>query len=339
MKRKTAICIVATGSFLKPLRVCLSRVRAAVRTSREQVDPTYILVTDSKSEAAIRAMALEQECFHVLALSVKEDGKHYDKDRQVMIARMQGTAFEKARELGCDYIWSVEADVLVPPNALEVSFQMLGFDNNYYGVAFVTYPSQGGGSFLGGHGSVQHPIEEDFLQHERKVPERLQRIFDLCKERLETKDQEPAVMEKEAARMQRLVKRIREKCPPKGNIFELQAKGWRRRGWLDNSHVGVGRGAVIQTDWTGLGCTLMGPEATALANFDGYDGGGTQDLFLNWHKWHPAGLRFCCITHTVCDHVVRDEKEGLVVLKAYHEPEGETKGHLRYVRRPFHEFI
>lgn len=138
--------------------------------------------------------------------------------------------------------------------------------------------------------------------------------------------------------MSRIRERIK-RCPPSGNVFELNAKGWRRRGWLDHSHVGTGRGAVIETDWTGLGCTLMSKRAAALAHFDGYDGGGTQDLYLNWRKWHPEGLRFCCITHTVCDHVVRDEKEGLVVLKSYHETEGETRGHLRYTRTPFHKFI
>ena len=85
----------------------------------------------------------------------------------------------------------------------------------------------------------------------------------------------------------------------------------------------------------------MSKKAANLAHFDGYDGGGTQDLYLNWQKWHPAGLKFCCITHTVCDHVVRDEKSynGQTTLKSYHEPEGETKGHLRYRRTPFHKFI
>jgi len=84
----------------------------------------------------------------------------------------------------------------------------------------------------------------------------------------------------------------------------------------------------------------MSKRAAELAHFDGYDGGGTQDLFLNWHRWHPAGLRFCCITHTICDHVVRDEKakNGFTTLKAYHEQTGETQGHLRYRRTEFNTF-
>jgi hypothetical protein len=217
---------------------------------------------------------------------------------------------------------------------------MLDFDDGYYDVSFVTYPSQGGGSFLGGYGSYTNPIAEDFLPEERIVPSKLKILLESCEERLNNKDISRESFEKENKRMSRIHEKIK-KCPPIGNVFELNAKKWRRRGWLDHSHVGTGRGAVIETDWTGLGCTLMSKKAASLAHFDGYDGGGTQDLYLNWKKWHPEGLRFCCITHTVCDHVVRDDdaEGGLITLKAYHETEGETRGHLRYRRTPFHKFI
>jgi hypothetical protein len=305
----------------------------------EDIEHRLILVTDKESKKKIDKITegFEKD---ILSIDLEESGEHYKKDRQILIATLQSVGFDRARNWGCDYLWSVEADVLVPHNALSVSLQMLDFDDGYYDVSFVTYPSQGGGSFLGGYGSYTNPIAEDFLPEERIVPSKLKILLESCEERLNNKDISRESFEKENKRMSRIHEKIK-KCPPIGNVFELNAKKWRRRGWLDHSHVGTGRGAVIETDWTGLGCTLMSKKAASLAHFDGYDGGGTQDLYLNWNKWHPEGLRFCCITHTVCDHVVRDDdaEGGLITLKAYHETEGETRGHLRYRRTPFHKFI
>jgi len=333
--KKIATVVVATKSYLDPLEVCFRRLKSAVDYAAKGIDHKLFVVTDqdSKKKVAKLSDAFEAD---ILAIDLQESGEHYKKDRQILIATLQSVGFDAARNWGCDFLWSVEADVLVPHNALSVSLQMLEFDNGYYDVSFVTYPSQGGGSFLGGYGSYQHPIEEDFLENERKIPKRLLFLQKECLKRLGNLEEYDE--KKEHNRLNRIRERIK-KCPPTGNVFELNAKKWRRRGWLDNSHPGVGRGAVIETDWTGLGCTLMSKRAAWLAHFDGYDGGGTQDLYLNWRKWHPEGLRFCCITHTVCDHVVRDEDEGLVVLKSYHETQGETVGHLRYMRTPFHKFI
>ena len=336
---KIATVIVATKSYLDPLEVCLRRAKTAIEHSGPGIDHKLIVVTDEASKRNVEALVDGFGSTQVIAIAMEESGEHYKKDRQILIASLQSTGFDAARNWGCDFLWSVEADVLVPHNALSVSLEMLSFDDGYYDVSFVTYPSQGGGSFLGGYGSYRNPIAEDYLPEERIIPSKLQLLMDSCEERLKKEGIDRDSMEKEHKRMRRILEKVKQ-CPPSGNVFELNAKKWRRRGWLDNSHVGTGRGAVIETDWTGLGCTLMSKKAAALAHFDGYDGGGTQDLYLNWHKWKPEGLRFCCITHTVCDHVVRDEKAegGLTTLKSYHEPEGEAKGHLRYRRVPFHKF-
>jgi hypothetical protein len=336
---KVATVIVATKSYLDPLEVCLRRAKTAIKHSGTEIDHKLIVVTDEASKRAVEALVDGFGNTEVISIAMEESGEHYKKDRQILIASLQSTGFDAARNWGCDFLWSVEADVLVPHNALSVSLDMLRFDGGYYDVSFVTYPSQGGGSFLGGYGSYQHPIAEDYLPEERIIPRKLQLLMDSCEERLKKEGLDRDSIDKEHKRMGRILEKVKQ-CPPSGNVFELNAKKWRRRGWLDNSHVGTGRGAVIETDWTGLGCTLMSKKAAALAQFDGYDGGGTQDLYLNWHKWKPEGLRFCCITHTVCDHVVRDDETegGLTTLKSYHEPEGETKGHLRYRRVPFHKF-
>jgi len=337
---RVSTVIVATESYLDPLEVCLRRVKTAIDHCTLTFEHKLFLVTDKKSKCDVVAMCKNFSNCDVIAIDMEESGEHYKKDRQILIASLQSTGFDAARQWGCDFLWSVEADVLVPYNALSISLQMLEFDDGYYDVAFVTYPSQGGGSFLGGNGDYQHPIAEDYLPSELEIPWWLQLLIDKTESRINDESLTNEARENEFKRMQRVRERIK-KCPPKGNVFELNAKAWRRRGWLNNSHIGIGRGAVIETDWTGLGCTLMSKKAASLAHFDGYDGGGTQDLYLNWHRWHPAGLRFCCITHTICDHVVRDENSdsGLTTLKSYHEPEGETRGHLRYRKSPFHKFI
>jgi hypothetical protein len=337
---KIATVLVGTKSFLPPMRAAFRRIAAAVQHATFEGDEHILIcVTDPSSKKEVEKMTDSFENRQVIAIDAQENGEHYKTDRQILIATLQSVGFEAARQAGCDLLWSVEADVLVPHNALLVSRQMLEFDSGYYDVAFVTYPSQGGGSFLGGHGDPQHPIAEDFLPEERQLGHWLEIAWKAATERVEQPDLTPEKREREITRMRRLADRIKKR-PPKDNVFALNAKRWRRRGWLDHAWPGIGRGAVIPTDWTGLGCTLMSRRAAQLAHFDGYDGGGTQDLFLNWHRWQPAGLRFCCITHTVCDHVVRDPDapEGYTTLKAYHEPLGEARGHLRYRRAPFHPF-
>ncbi|OPZ54897.1 MAG: hypothetical protein BWY91_01388 [bacterium ADurb.BinA028] len=61
---------------------------------------------------------------------------------------------------------------------------------------------------------------------------------------------------------------------------------------------------------------------------------GTEDLFVCWRRWHPAGLRINVITHCPCDHVIWEKKKGGSATEynhivAYHEHRGEARGHLR----------
>ena len=109
---------------------------------------------------------------------------------------------------------------------------------------------------------------------------------------------------------------------------------------MDAAYPGIGRGAILPTDWVGLGCTLMNRRALDLATFEGYSLKGTQDLFLCWNRWHPAGLRLAVIPHVLCHHVKRDKQdpEKLILWRAYHEPSGDFAGHLRVSSEPFYEF-
>ena len=153
------------------------------------------------------------------------------------------------------------------------------------------------------------------------------------KERLKLKDEEKKVMEDI------------KKSPPKGNVYELNSKKWRKRGWMEYAYPSIGKGAIVPTDWVGLGCTLLSPKALSLAHFDGYLGKGTQDLYLGWHRWKQNKLNMCVTTHSICDHVIRARDkndsqiwENFIIVNTYHEEEGEYEGHLRQVHTPFYNF-
>jgi hypothetical protein len=125
-----------------------------------------------------------------------------------------------------------------------------------------------------------------------------------------------------------------------------QKNGWRRRGWFDFAYPGIGWGAVVPSDWCGFGATLMNRDALATADFAGYDGRGTEDLYVNFRCWLPAGIRIAAIPHCPAAHVIRrDEPIGamvmghptfwdmdrnkLYIVQPYHEERGEEVGHLR----------
>ena len=335
-----AIATYATKSYFYCWPQFLRRIAAA---AGHQAEAHFILATDQSDEAkqAVEAARHElPEGWRIQAVQLPLDdggteGKDYKEPAQMRIAALQGAAFAAARKIRATALWSVEADNLVPADALRVAewaLQMPQADgSNFYDIAAVTYPN---GLFLGGNGSPNHPIAEDFTEKERKLPPRLVRALEVCRERLkDCKDK--AVGEREGKRLGRLHDRVK-KFPPEGNVFEVSGKyGWRRRGWMDFAYPGIGRGAIVPSDWCGLGCTLLSAKALALATFEGYDGKGTQDLFLCWHRWHPAGLRIACIPHCVADHVKRDKEGQIVHHRAYHETEGEYRGHLRVRQQPW----
>jgi hypothetical protein len=313
---KIVIFVTATHSYLYAIEACLRRIQAAVFHARKRRDiqAEVVVLTDLEGAGMLKGKNVT-----VLALDVQEGGEAYKEQAQMLIATLQQRGISYAVECGADLAWSVEADILVPFNALACSLDMLDFDDGWYDVAFVTYPSQSGAAFLGGNGDPCHPIAEDWLPEERVMAEELKTRYEAAKA--------------EGKLSQEIIEEIR-KCPPEANVFEANAKGWRRRGWLDNAHPGIGKGAVLPTDWTGMGCTLMSRKALAAAAFDGYDGKGTQDLFLNWRRWHGEGIRMCVITHCVCEHVIRKDG-GYVHCFAHHEPQGECRGHLRVQHSPW----
>lgn len=275
--------------------------------------------------------------FKLIQLPLNDKGlKNYKEDAQLLIAQMQSVALTEARKLGASFFWSLESDVLVPHNALSVSLDILSFDNGYYDVAMCTYPSQGGGAFLGGRGSYQRQIGEDFEEEERQVPKAL---ASKKKKHLAKKTRD----EKWVEEIREIEKEIKQ-CPPKGNVYELNGKSWKPRGWMEYAYPAIGKGSIVPTDWVGMGCTMLSEKALSMAHFDGYEGKGTQDLYLGWNRWKPHGLNMCVTTHAICDHVIRKRDgedqlwDDFTVVNAYHEPEGIHQGHLRQRHTPLYTF-
>jgi hypothetical protein len=310
------------------------RLSAALASSNET--GLFIMVADESDEIKqlsdkwIKDILPNGWDYELIQLPLNDNLKNYKEDAQLLIAQMQGAAMTRARQLRASYFLSLESDVLVPPNAITVAMDCIHFDNNYYDIAMCSYPSQGGGSFLGGRGTQYRHIEEDIDIEERDLPKELVK---------EIKDSEKVKPEKRLKEWYEnraeLIKKTQE-YPPKGNVYELNAKKWKKRGWMDFAYPAIGKGAIVPTDWVGMGCTLLSEKALQLAHFDGYEGYGTQDLYLCWHRWKPAGINMCVTTHAICDHVIRQRGEGdsqiwedFIVINACHELDGEYEGHLR----------
>jgi hypothetical protein len=335
-----SIVTAATKSYL---HVWPQLIRAIATAAAHHVEAHFIFATDQSEEAKKAAEYAKGRLpegwkITVLNLPITEDEKSYKEAAQIRIAQLQGAAFEFARRIKSDLCWSVESDTIPTADALRVlewTLQMPdALGDPYYDIAAATYPN---GLFLGGFGSYQSQINEDFLPKERKLKPRLTLLLEACESRLkETKDRN--VAEKEMKRMGRLREWVK-KSPPDGTIWEVTAKyGWRRRGWMDFAYPGIGLGAVVPSDWCGLGCTLLSKKALALADFNGYVGKGTQDLFLCWSRWHPAGLRIASVPHVACDHIKRREQNGkneIVHHVAWHDTTPEHFGHLRQREQPF----
>lgn len=342
---KLIITVAATGSYCYAMKTLARRVTGCLTAAGWAHPGRAIIAGDNSKETreTIKqwksALPTNWEVDHINVASEDLTSPNYKEGAQKLIARLRSAAFSEARKHDPDYCWSLDSDTLPPANALRCMIDMLNFDAGYYRVSTCPYPNE---AFLGGRGTPQHPIGEDFLDYERVLtPELKAEIDALKKEAAENKD--PAPSKEWLDRKQKADEEMR-KCPPDGNIWQVIAKhGWRARGWLDNCYPAVGKGAVLPSDWCGFGCTLMSREALSMANFEGYDGRGTEDLFVVWKRWYPAGLRINVITHCPCDHVIWSKKKGgdaseYTLIESFHEAQGEHIGHLRTKKSPWSEF-
>lgn len=336
-----AITICATRSYVYAIIAQARRIQACIQN---ETNVAVILVGDDSPEIAKAKELYEQilpnGCSVTLLLGQYEDGhKNYKNAAQLVIAQMRSRAFDRARQLNVDLCWSLDSDVLPPPNALRCMKQMLEFDDGLYSISTCPYPSQGGGDFLGGRGTPEHPILPDFYDDERSIPLVLKKKMKRHQDRLkELKGQPDKAWLDEREKISEEVK----KTAPIGNVFYCNSKKYRRRGWMSAAYPAIGQGAILPSDWCGFGCTLMNRRALSLAQFDGYDGAGTEDLYVVWKRWQPAGLRINVIPHCPCDHVIRDpnakDKKKFILCRAFHEyRDPECAGHLRIEHRPWYQ--
>lgn len=337
---KLAIATYATERYSYALPNVGRRIASAIYNAQIE-DGIFIFVGDNsekiKESALLHIGGVLPKSWVFRFIPLNLDDKeltNYKKGAQLLIAQMQTTAFAEARKENVDFFWSIESDVLVSPNSLQCSLDMLNFDNGYYDVAMCPYPSQGGGAFLGGRGTYEKHIEDDFSEEEKDIEEHiLQELDDREKEVLQ-ENFEPS---KEWLDRGKELHDIVKKASPKQNVFTANGKKWKKRGWMEYAYPAIGKGSIVPTDWVGLGCTLLSRKALTLADFEGYQGEGTQDLYLGWNFWKPNNINMCVIPHCVCDHIVRRRGEGkdeqlwenFIHVLAYHEAEGECEGHLR----------
>jgi hypothetical protein len=330
---KLAIYTTATAGYTHALEAQARKICACILANNHPLSAVLVMLVTDQVDAVEEARAVYAKGIPGVKVEVladarfKKHGDNYKTECQLLIAQMRTMACARAIGWGADMCLSLDGDVLPPPNALRCMIDMLRFDRGYYGVTFCPYPSHGGGAFLGGRGTPQNPILPDFYEDEKDLPD------GLLEERKE--------LEKDWKANHKRLKEIEliiKSAPPLGNVFASNAKNYRRRGWFDNAYPAIGKGAVVPVDWTGCGCTLMNREALALCDWIGYNGGGTEDLFLNFVRWQANGIRMACIPHCPCDHVVRKpDSAGLYVhVLTYHETEGECAGHLRQRNMPWH---
>jgi len=333
-----AIAICTTRNYTYAMR---EQVRRIVANLRDEAPGHVVLSGDNSDELKVvvaeyqRLLPEGWRVHHVANHFAQDDNAHYQQDAQLLLGQLRSEAFSCSRRLNVDFCWSLDSDVLPPPNALRCMKTMLQFDDGYYSIASCPYPNS---LFLGGRGTPQNPIAEDFLPHERVLPDDLKQKWDDFQLRLKAAKPEEVskLWESEGTELQ---KKVRE-CPPDGNIWQVIGKhGWRPRGWLDYAYPAIGRSAVVPSDWCGFGCTLLNRSVLELAHFDGYGGKGTEDLYIVWKRWHPAHLRINVITHCPCDHVIWEKKKGgdaakYTLLQTYHENDGDHAGHLRVANKP-----
>lgn len=292
-----------------------------------------ILVTDSCHKAKLVADWYNEHLppnWSARQVIVEADDSHknYKESAQLLIGKMRQLGADEAKKINPDYYWSLDSDVIPKANSLQCMVDLLNFDKGYYEVAACPYPSQGGGPFMLGYGTPQRQILPNFYPEEKEVPKEILGRIKLLKKQVaseKNKDKRFSYIK----RLNRWDLYIDKKCPPQGNIFEVTAKhGWKKRGWLDYAYPSLGKGAIIPSDWCGFGNTLLSKKALSVMDFSGYEGKGTEDLFIIWNRWHPAGIKIGGIPHCPGDHIIR-RNGGYVHLFTYHEPSGEFSGHLR----------
>jgi hypothetical protein len=354
---KLGITICATKKYSYAVLAQASAVQNNIKEYERIYGPVelhFILVSDGHD----KMLTLENwykdninpcHVYHIVK-DLDDNVVNYKDAAQKIIAKMRTAAFSKARALNCDYVWSLDSDVIPRGNSLHCMFNSLTFDDGYYSIASCPYPSQGGHAapLLYGFGDEKHYIYPQIYPDEIEIPKVIQERLNSLNDEImilqrsweQTKDfGERARLTTLYNKIRRWNKRIEKRFPPKGNVHYLNSLGYRKRGWEPYS---LGRGAIVETHWFGYGCLLLNKKSLNLVSFNGYTLGGTEDLYSYHEVLAPHGLKVAAILHCPAHHVVRFNKGENVTeywqIFCYFETEGECEGHIRQKRIPFIEF-
>lgn len=331
-KEPLAVTTYATKSYCYALEEQAGTIVANLRAARIE-SAVWILASDG-SQAAKGAFAKVKASLETAGIAARHlicqvsdnDGaEQHANASNLVIATLQNAAWNEARAIGARQVWSLEADILPQAKALRCLRDVLAFDAGWYDVAMATYPNE---AFLGGHGAVNRAILPNVYPEEREIPAELKKALDERGEalaELARTNGEPSAEQRQAWEM---LDKLVEQCQPKANVFGLQAESWKRRGWFDYAYPGIGQGCIVPVDWVGLGCTLLSERALECANWIGYEGEGTQDLWLCSRVWAAERLRLAVTSHAICSHVKRRDG-AFKILYASHQLGGEAHGHLR----------
>ncbi len=343
-KPRLAIYSTATTGYTYALEAQARKVVASIFADERLEDSNILIniVTDNaKDKKVLDAVRVYKNALPKASINIIADRrfgtgyKNYEREAQLLIAQMRTAATASAIAWKADYSLSLDCDILPPPNAIRCMIDMLEFDNGYYGAAFCPYPSHSGGPFMSGRGSPQCPIFPDFYEDERDIPEAMEKKKTALIEKL---GKTPEAKRGRLLAALQEIGRIVMTLPPRVGLFATMARGWRRRGWFDFAYPAIGKGSCVPVDWTGFGCLMCSKHALSLCDWVGYEGRGTEDLFINYQRWHANGIKIVTIPHCPCDHIVR--KPGApghyVHIITYHEEGGEFEGHLRQRTAPWH---
>lgn len=326
---KTAVFTAATKSYAYALRECAEHLARGLKKHKDEF--LWVIATDSRS--TIDEAVQSWERFGVGEIKVIETGveeceKKYKERSQLVISMLQQACMDESVKWGAELFFSVESDILIHPDSYATLKWVLEYPSSPgYDIAAATYFN---GAFLCGRGTPQYNICEDFSEEERKVPKKLKDEISSARKQFKNGKGNEDLHKKFSELMEEL-----KKIPPKGNVFWANSKKWRKRGWLDAAYPGAAcQGSVLPTDWCGLGCTLWGKDVMDITNFTGYDGRGTQDLFLVWNKWRPAWKRIGCPVGVPAGHVKINEGKKFLWEPYFVQPPEETEGHIRVRQKP-----
>jgi hypothetical protein len=369
--KKLAVTICATQKYSYAVNSQAYSLQSAIfeylRSRKQDVlQVVIILVSEgcdkikklqSLYENILSSPSIDLKIIHKILPDIIEPKVGYKTTAQRLIAKLRSEAFLIAKQECPDFCLSLDSDILIKANSLIAMEDTLNFDSGYYSVVMNNYPSQGGGPFLGGRGTYSRRILDNVYDEEKPVPEKiLKRVeslkdkhAELVKSLTSLSSEEKFNTYKELKRLSSKIhswsKYINKKVQSKDNVFLLNSKGWKKRGWFDFAYPAIGKGSIVPTDWTGFGCLLINQKALNFIDFHGYIGEGTEDLFINWERWFPNGIKMACLPHCPADHVIRKRIKGresfndLFLISSSHETSGEYEGHLRQVMKPFVDYL